>query len=312
MTTSANTPPVRITALSDFCEVIPLMLGFQPHESLVMVAVRERTMAVAARFDLPHSTEAIVEVTRMGAELGARHDADQIVLVVFTSQLAPATWSMIDTVRTGLHPVPTEVILTDAVHYWESPDDVGAQLPSSCDIVEDEQFAHRTIYANREELAAQVTGPDEIDDEIADALQFAEQFQREMSITQQMSLARTLVQDYLADMHLLRVEDRVALASLVQVPVVREHIRWMITREVARDHFSLWFQVVHHAPDHIATGTLCLLALSSWLAGEGGMQSVCLERAEELSPDDEMVRFLNLLQREAVDPRTWDGWSLGE
>lgn len=311
MTTSANTPPVRITSLSDFCEVLPLMLGFQPEESLVMVAVRDRTMAVAARFDLPHSTEGVVEATRMGAELGARHDADQIVLAVFSDDNDPGTWALVDMVRTGLHPVPTEVILTDGEYCFYGPDDAGHLLPATA-LRDEDQFADRLMFANRSELASHVAGPTTIDTELADALRFAEQFQGELSITQQMSLAHTLVHDYLADLQLLRVEDRVALASLVQEPVVREHVRWMITRAEARDHVSVWSQVVQHAPDRIATGALCLLALSSWLAGDGALQSVCLDRAEKLSPDDEMVRFLNVLQREAVDPRTWDGWSLGE
>lgn len=307
MTTSSNAhPPVRITSYVDFCQVIPLMLGFRPHDSLVLVLISNRTMAMAARFDLPDTGAVAIEVARHCADLADRHDADEAVLIGCTDTPA-GVWGLLDQIDTGLGSIPTHLLVTDHHRYWQGPDDPGRLLPEDA-VAGTDRFAGRPVLNSREDLADTVAGPDRVTDRITEVIAEAEQFNDHLTVTEQMSLLHELIIESLgvAD---LSLESRVIAAVLVDDPFVREHARLSITHDTAADHVTLWGRVVEVAPDEIATGPLCLLAMAAWLTGHGALMQVCLERAGWLSPDDEMVLHLSLLAEAAVDPRTWPGRS---
>ncbi|MGJ3509431.1 DUF4192 domain-containing protein [Enemella sp. A6] len=307
MPTSSNAhPPVRITSYPDFCRVIPLMLGFRPHDSLVLVVISDRTMAMAARFDLPHTGEVAIEVARQCADLADRHDADEVVLIGYTDTPGDL-WGLLDQVDTGLGEVPVHLLVTDHRHYWQGPDDPGTALPEN-DVPGAGALAGRPILDSRDELADTVAGPNRVTDEICSVMASTEQFNAHLTVPEQMSLLHELIREYLGTPVEVSLQSRLLAAALVDDPFVREHARLSINRRNAAGHVPLWQQVVDVTPDEIATGPLCLLAMAAWMSGHGALMQVCLERAEWLSPDDEMVTYLTMLARSAADPRTWEGW----
>lgn len=304
-TSSEALPPVRVTDLVQFCELIPLMLRFQPRESLVAIVLRDGQMIVAARFDIPTTTDTVVEVTRRCAELAMRHDCELLVLLGFTADPG-ALWDVLDTVQTGVFPIPTEVLVTDHHRCWRAPDDAGVDLPSDSGLREHAEFAERAVLNDREALAETVAGPSCIDQAMEDALDRAEHFVMHLTIPEQMNLVHDLVGELVGGSRQVNVESALIIAALVEDPFVREHVRLLVRRDTAEDHLRFWHQVVAVAPDEVATGALCLLAMAAFLTGDGALQQVCVERAELLASDDEMVAHLVMLNEEAVDPRQWD------
>ncbi len=55
-------PKLQVRSVADFLALVPYLLGFHPHTSVVAVAVADRRIAFVARADLPTPGTARTEI----------------------------------------------------------------------------------------------------------------------------------------------------------------------------------------------------------------------------------------------------------
>lgn len=109
-----------VTSLTDLVEVVPSLLGFHPHESLVLLAIRDGMVQLTARTDLFDAPPA-----RALAPAWHRLPGAHFVVIAFSADAGCAWWGL-DDVDLAL-PGDAERILVhaDGERWYEHPDDEG-------------------------------------------------------------------------------------------------------------------------------------------------------------------------------------------
>ena len=74
----------------------------------------------------------------------------------------------------------------------------------------------------------------------------------------------------------------------------------------AEQQVELWRQVVNRTLAVHQGHPLALLGMAAWIAGEGALVSVCLERAGRLLPPAGLLRILRGLVDQVTPPDSWD------
>lgn len=71
-------------------------------------------------------------------------------------------------------------------------------------------------------------------------------------------------------------------------------------------HCELWRDLTRRAPAEVRDVPATMLAVSSWLDGDGAMAWAALDEVKDR--DSRLAQWLELLLRNAVDPQVWEGW----
>ena len=80
-----------VTSLTDLVEVVPSLLGFHPHESLVLLAIRDGMVQLTARTDLFDAPPA-----RALAPAWHRLPGAHFVVIAFSADAGCAWWGLDD------------------------------------------------------------------------------------------------------------------------------------------------------------------------------------------------------------------------
>ena len=114
--------PIRLASPSDVLALLPYQLGYHPHDAVVVVTLRDRTVGLVERIDIPppgHVPEAADAL--VAPLLTERPDA--AILVGYESG-AGASLPLLDQVRSGCRLAGIEVLDRVVVRdgRWYSPD----------------------------------------------------------------------------------------------------------------------------------------------------------------------------------------------
>jgi hypothetical protein len=103
-------------------------------------------------------------------------------------------------------------------------------------------------------------------------------------------------------------EDAIAMAILSQNPAVSDVALLAMTRNTAEQHLQLWCDVVNRTPDYGSEQPLHLAGMAAWMAGDGALAAMALERAQTLaSPGDaSRPQLLSELIDRVVPPASWE------
>lgn len=293
----------------DLLAAVPVVLGFHPEESVVMLTFGAGP-AFHARLDLPAADQdAVCEI--VGALLGPslRHGVDHVAFVVYSDDpagaarlaagLVPAFVAdgigVLDVLR--VHQgrwcrVPLRADAVEAAPVSFRPDD----HPFSAHAV----FEGRVTHPSREHLRgtllrdaavherwaaliAKHADPIPVDDGQALAL-----------LTGWVGSAGEPDDRGAAD--LLRVLARVE---------VRDAALYAVTRETARDHLRVWSALLRGAPDAQVADTAAVTAFCAWQAGDGALAWCALDRCFEIEPDHRLGACLAECLERAIPPATW-------
>jgi len=329
----ASTPvvpaPPRVTLRSpgDLIALTPYLLGFHPTDSLVVVALRERQVAFAARGDLPGHRGPVRPVARRLVQLVASQAVDAVALLGYgpaatADPLLRAVRHAAE--RRGLR--IEEVLRVDAGRWWShlcgnpdccppegTPIDPGtSQVSAWC------AYAGLTAVADRQEVArrvAPITGPARA--ELTRAAGRAAQTWRDLlaGVPRDRQPAAVLaagatalqaaLQRY-ADGGTLDDDALAWLAVLLESLPVRDLAWRAITTE--QPHLALWTDVTRRADPARVAPPACLLAFTAWRAGDGVTAGLALERAHQADPTYSLANLLADLLRRGVPPSAVDGW----
>lgn len=289
----------------DLLALVPVVLGFTPTESVVMLTFGPRR-AFHARIDLP-PPEAAHEVLEALRAPALRHAVDRVVLVLYARDARPAE-RVGRVLRRGLREAGIDVIdlIRADGHRWYPllpgrrrdretgvPYDVSTH-PFTVQGVVDGRVTHDSRAALAGSLAPD---PDAVA-AIAGCLRGAAPAGPVWVAATVARLARSR-----------EVPSPAVTARLLQAlgdPDCRDAAWAGVARADASAHVELWTGLLRRAPDEVAADAAAVLALTAWLAGHGALAWCAIDRAEELRPGDSLARLVADLLGSAVSPDDWE------
>ncbi len=295
----------------DLLAMVPVVLGFVPTDSIVMLTFgADRTFH--ARVDLPPPGESTAEVVESLREPAKRHGVRRVVFVLYSEDPHPAERVSTRLVRefrvTGIEVV--DVLRADGGRWFPMlrgrrsraagvPYDVSAH-PFAAQAVLDGRVTHRS----RSDLATS------IETDAARAARVAETPGDE-SASGPVWVRATVCRH--ADAGTVPSDAEAArLLRAVRADVRARDAAWVgLPRTEAPGHVALWTDLLRRAPDEHVPDAAAVLGLLAWLAGHGALAWCAVDRAVALDPRHSLAVLVGDLLAAASPPTDWDRvWAL--
>jgi hypothetical protein len=305
----------------DLLALVPIVLGFVPHDSVVMLTF-EAERPFHARVDLPTRPADVAEVVQALLEPARRHRVRRVAFIVYAADAHAARAvgrplerafdgagvDVIDMLRADGNRWFTVLGRRPGVPAWGVPYDVSTH-PFTAEAVADGRVTHRS----REELAD--TLRDDPGRVAAVAAAVAASAAAPSGPTgdgarggtvAEMEWARQLVADHAATGTAPGDADLARLLVGLRDPLVRDAAWMAMTREEAREHVGLWTDVVRRCPGELLAAPAALLGFAAWLSGQGALAWCAIDRCRESAPDYPLAGMLAEMLVHAVPPSAWE------
>ena len=299
MTTTPDSDPDR-TVLTfrgpeDVLAAVPVLLGFEPSESVVMLTFGGRE-TFHARVDLPPPDE-LDEAVGLLLPPALAHGVTSVLLLVYSAQhgLARRMLARLEEAFGAAGIRVSYSLRADGVQWFLPgspgvPYDVGAHPFRVQSVLEGQ-----VVSASREELAARL-------DPTAGVAAVEEARGRvgpydatEVVATIWSALDRSRIGDEELAGVLLGLRDR----------TVRDAAWCSMTRDDAAAHVLLWTDAVQRSPEDLVAAPAAVLGVAAWLAGNGALAWCAVDRCVAHDPDNSLARLVGELLEGAVPPSTW-------
>ena len=306
---SSNAQPVaRLTSPAEIAAMIPLLVGFVPSESLVVVSLRgaRKRVGLTLRIDLPDSEYDGLLAEQIAARLeldGAR----AAVLVVYTeapdTAEARAGAAVVDAVSAATPVAVTEALLVREGRWWsylceresccpQAGTPVGASATPALQLLTAETVAGgRVVLPSREQLVQSVGPP-----ELLAAAAARQRLDRAVDDPPWSADQVAALLDAVAEGVGVDPEAAAAVALSVHDRALRDEVAtWALDRP--DELLSMLLQVARQVVPPYDTPVCTLVAWVAYAAGDGGLANVALDRALEGDAGYSMA----LLLRTALD-----------
>jgi hypothetical protein len=321
MTAPSSAPLVaRLSTPGEIASVVPVLCGFVPHESLVVVSLKERRSRVGLtmRVDLPPPELVPDLVVDLVARL--RFDgARRVVIAVYTDEPDAGGLPQTDLVRQltdalGTATVPvTESLLVRHGRWWSYACDVPSCCPPEGTPLEVEQspsvglvaaqhaWEGRAVLPSRADLVASLSPPTH--PSLSQRLDAAERTRLERVRTEgRVTVGRDAlrlwrrVMDQLPEGGPPAPDTAAALVvSLTDVLVRDELLTWSLQEEDSL--LALLLHLAAQSPQPYDVPVCSLIGWTAHVRGDGGLANVALDRALVGDPGYGLAR----LSRQALD-----------
>lgn len=301
----------------DILALVPVALGFHPAQSLVMVAFTADGPSFHARVDLPRAPDHVEEVVaRLVGAARQHHVATAIVLAYTEEAQVPACWDVVRHLRlAGVSVI--DVIRVGADHYWTGRDVDGLGVeefvdgPGSAYDVSTHPFvverivSGSVIRSGRDELHdTLITDPaqvERIEAAIARQLQSRPDPPDELELGWLHARSRRFIRDRGA----LTDEEAARVLCAVSWPLGRDAAWESVGRGEAAGLVDMWADLVRRAPAPWSAHAAAVLALLSWISGDGALAWCAVDRSLETDPDNSLARLVAQILEAAISPTTW-------
>ena len=294
---------LTITRPEDILAAVPVLLGFQPERSIVMLTFGGEHQ-VHGRIDLPPPGE--VENCLDSLFVPAvRHGVRGIVLVLYDS--GPRFGAKLArrlAERLTEHDIDLIGCLRVEGARWFDPLGVhGGPTEGVSFQVDEHPFRAQAVYdghvvrGSRTELAASIAPRPEEVAETAAAMEHA-------SMMKVYEVSR-LVDEAVTGTRLSAAQVAALLVSL-RDPQRRDAAWGGMTRVEAKAHTSLWADVVRRSPEDQIAHPAAVLALAAWLGGDGALAWCALDRCFATDRHHGLGMLVAQLLDSAVPPTAWE------
>lgn len=306
--------PLRLGDGADVASVVPYLLGFHPTESIVVLVCVDGRLEMTARLPLGMADEPLMldqQIRSMAARVphaqwilaGYGQDRQQVIAALeLVTALVGTEW-VLDSLYVGQD------------RYWSltctRPDCCPAEgrpydastSPAALQAV----VAGLQALDRREDLEQRIRPPRgwsarsarrRVDDAYA--------IIRQLGYERSAERFEELIERGLYEPADLGVEDLAMMAACAYYSALRDVAFRRLTRANATMHVALWQAVVQATARDDQASPLAMLALASWVSGDGAMQVVCMERGEKIAPGHSLLRLLDDINRSAAPPMIWD------
>ena len=295
----------------DVLATVPLVLGFVPEESVVMLTFGAEH-PFHARLDLPLTSRQRRDVA--GALFGPaeRHGVRRVLFVLYTGQAGPARSCARTLVRTftggGIDVV--DVLRSDG-HRWfvvpldDHPAREGPGVPYD---VSGHVFTARSVasgrvtLSSRAELAATVAADGSATSAVAEAV-LASPF---ADSADEGTWVRATVGRWAAGLGPPDPATTRRLLVALRDAEIRDAVLAAVDREGAERQLSAWSALVRSAPADLVAPAASVLAFLAWLAGHGALAWCALERAADGDPPCSLAEPVARALEQALPPVLWE------
>jgi hypothetical protein len=294
----------------DLLAAVPVVLGFRPEDSLVLLTFGAQP-TFHARVDLPSRVHAGETGDLVEVLLGPcrRHDVASVAFVIYsadaalashlTAALVPAFVAdgigVVDVLRAHdgrwcSVPICADGHASPPVPYDDTSHPFSAQAV----------FEGRVTHATRDDLRATLAADTELVGRRRMALaRLAEPGPAEVVRVCDLVagwVARGEPPDEAGACRLLRAVTRVD---------VRDAALYAVSRDTVRDHLRVWTALLRGAPDAQVPDVAAVTAFCAWQAGHGALAWCALDRCFEVDPGHRLGRCLAECLVRAVPPTAW-------
>ena len=313
-------PIARVRGAADVVAMIPYLLGFQPHDSLVVIALQgpRKRFGPVLRVDLVDDPDLVPQQAAVILEVVTGHRLGPVLVAVFSddARRAEPLTSLVLAELAGSGVAVEDAFRADGRRWWSYL----CSNPSCCSPAGSPYDVRTSAAAAEAVLAGLAFEPDR--EALRERFAPSDEIRRH-SVAQEVQLLRDLpatrapgdteglrmgelVGSRLADPAAAEPSELARLALLVQSHSGRDVAMGLIDRANAARHFELWRHVLVCVSDDLLPPVGCVVAFAAWLDGRGVLASHAVERVLALEPDDSFARLLAELLVAAVDPRHWD------
>lgn len=292
----------------DVLAAVPLVLGFEPAESVVMLTFgAPRTFH--ARVDLPRHRDDLPDLVGALRDPAVRHGVARVLLVGYDRD-GRWTGEVLRAVAAGMEEAGIEVVAclrADAGRWWPvgpvaAPSERG---PGTAYDAAGHRFRTRSVVEGRVTLpdraalaAGLAPGPGGPDPAVGPALErvgVASVRRVDALLAALLGSGQRPDADQLALLLLVAAEGR-----------LRERVQRRLTRATAPRLVDLWSEVVRRAPEDRVADPAALLALCAWVSGHGALAWCAVDRAREVAPAHGLAGMVATLLEAAVPPEEWE------
>jgi Domain of unknown function (DUF4192) len=329
--------PVRVAGLAELLAGLPVLFGFRPTDSLVVICLEEPRGRVGFRLrvDLPPPDQC-GQLARYLVDVLRRNAAGVVLVVACSDEPAvadPAVRALVGRLPSAGIEV-RDAVRCDGRRYWsyvcvdpECCPPAGRDYEGAGRLVAEAVWAGMEVLPDRAALAARVGAVDPADVERMEratataAQELADELgDRDLATMQSdRSLLETGMEcvTEIVDRRLVRSDgvtadeelsdaDAARLAVWCSLPIVRDTVWARIETTDAPAQLRLWSEVARTVVPPYELPVLALAGFSAWLSGDGALAWCAIERADEIDPDDRLIDLLRSLLIEAVPPSAWE------
>lgn len=319
--------PVKLalSSIEDLLGAVPYLLGFQPTDSLVVIAIAGKRIVTAVRGDLPAS-DAPADLARSLATFTADRILTGGVDAVCVLGYGPA--SAVDPVLAVTREVFTEhqaevlevVRVADGRYFsYLDPSPAGGVPFDAATSTAASLAAHLGgVFANRDELVASV-GPVTGAEREAMGRATAAAVQRLRTVKETSggpglyAAGRQAVHDAVAryrDGHRLDDEEMAWLIVHLFHPAICT-VAWLHT-DTSDWQEQMWRDATRRADPELVAPPASLLAFVAWRRGNGALADAAVQRALQVEPDYRFARIVDRILTAGLAPTVLEGWPPAE
>jgi Domain of unknown function (DUF4192) len=329
---AAEPDPVRIESTASLLAIIPYVLGFEPANSMVVIATQPCTgqIMLTLRYDLPDPTDPrnAADITTHAIEILTAQHARSAFAVGYGP--GPLVTPLAATLLAAAPPAGLEmreILRVQGKRYWsclqsgqDGRQSEGTLFDTASHLAPTRLTAGDTrVLAGREELAASVAAlggkaGESMDRATRRAEQHAARLIRQAAESGQKAPARRPV----ADAGLDAVATAITRYRQTGRPVTDQEAAWLTIalRDLrVRDdawarmdpahqaaHLRLWTDLTRRARPGYVPASASLLAFVAWQSGNGALANVALDRALADDPHYSMATLLRQVINSGAPP----------
>jgi hypothetical protein len=292
---------------ADLLAAVPLLLGFVPEESVVLLTFGAAD-SFHARLDLPRSRSERKVASVLFAEPCLRLGVRQVILIVYSADPCASLACVRALARRFAE---DGIVVLDAIRasddQWfamrpgrdggESP---GLPFDRASHVFTAEAVAlGRVVRSSREELAASVA-PD------AEGVAAVDAALRLAGGPVEGHRVIGLVTTLLADGGPPDPGTAAQVLTALQRREARDELLLAADRRSASGQLDTWSALVRVAPPGLVAPVASVLAFLAWLAGDGALAWCALERASSDRPACGLADVVTRVLEQALPPTVWD------
>jgi len=317
----------RVRCPDDLIALAPVVIGFHPTDSVVMLA-SDGHRPFHARVDLPPRSAPLGDVADLARSLlepALRNGIRGLAFVFFSDdeRAVRRAWSALRRGTDGAGIRVQDVLRVDGRRYY--PLLAGArqrEIGIAYDVSSHPFLAQAVLHGlvvekDRAALVASLVPDEAARQEVETAMAHAGLCDREPPRTAQDrrrwgDWVRVLVARHVEARTRASPDEVGRTAWAVQDLRVRDAAWGLITRSEARAHQEFWADVARRVPEALVPAPAALVGWAAWQAGNGALAWIGVDRCREVAPDYGMATILagcldRALPPESVDcDVTWD------
>ncbi|MET7396308.1 DUF4192 domain-containing protein [Dactylosporangium sp. NPDC005572] len=333
---------LRLTSREDIVVAVPYLVGFHPTDSLICIVLNHQRILdrqlirLVVRLDLPQLSEIpeLAAPAAQAAALIAQYGSAAILIGYGPAERVEPTAAVLTTALRAASMEVRDVLRVADGHYYclcGEPDCAADGVPyDPADSTVPAEAAYLGLAplpdrATLEHLITPATGPERdrmqaattaalrrLTDMLADGGVSTADGRRPSSPENVVRAGITAVQqvyETAARGGTLSDAEVAWLTAVLMVPEVRDHA-W-IACDGRDEHRRLWIDVTRRATLRASAAPACLLAVTAYLAGDGALANIAVDRSLHADPDYRLAQLLGHALRAGVPPHRWRAATTG-